>query len=164
MIVSNDGRGMTGDFEFNANDYPNIVPTLAAIGAYVNGRFRVVGGSITRLHKSPRIKAIVSELAKLGVAIEPLFQDGVYDGFEIRGNGEGYRGGIELSSWGDHRIFMSLFMASLRCEQPNYLEGYQDVVCSFPDFFEQFSNLGVGAEKDCDPLLETNPFRESAIA
>jgi 3-phosphoshikimate 1-carboxyvinyltransferase len=151
---------LAGDFEFNASDFPNIVPTLAAIGAHVKGTFRVVGGSITRLHKSPRIKAMVSELGKMGVDIKGLFKDGVYDGFEIHGGGEAYAGGVDLSSWGDHRIFMSLFIASLRSCRPNRLDGYRDVNCSFPDFFSQFEHLGarchevsMNAERDDEPSL-----------
>ncbi|MDK1290626.1 3-phosphoshikimate 1-carboxyvinyltransferase [Pseudoalteromonas umbrosa] len=139
-LINNQGT-LSGEFEFDASDYPNIVPTLAAIGAYVEGTFRVIGGSITRLHKSPRIKAMVSELQKMGVDIQPLFKDGVYDGFEIHGKAQ-YEGGLELSSWGDHRIFMSLFIASLRCKTANQLEGYADVICSFPDFFTEFERLG----------------------
>ncbi|WP_125778583.1 3-phosphoshikimate 1-carboxyvinyltransferase [Pseudoalteromonas rubra] len=142
LTLINNQTHLAGDFEFDASDYPNIVPTLAAIGAFVEGTFRVVGGSITRLHKSPRIKAMVSELQKLGVDITPLFKDGVYDGFEIHGKAS-YQGGLELSSWGDHRIFMSLFIASLRCERACLLEGYADVICSFPDFFKEFSAMGV---------------------
>ncbi|AJK47632.1 3-phosphoshikimate 1-carboxyvinyltransferase [Burkholderia plantarii] len=158
-LVNPHGRP-TGDFEFDASDFPNIVPTLAAVGAFVDGTFRVVGGSITRLHKSPRIKAMVSELGKLGVDIKGLFKDGVYDGFEIRGNGTAYAGGVDLSSWGDHRIFMSLFVASLRSRQPNRLDGYRDVNCSFPDFFSQFEQLGARShevtphpEQDDEPSL-----------
>jgi 3-phosphoshikimate 1-carboxyvinyltransferase len=147
LVLNNPHPVATGHFEFDASDYPNIVPTLAAIGSYVKGSFRVIGGSITRLHKSPRIKAMVNELASLGVNIKPLYKDGVYDGFEIHGNGEPYSGGATLSSWGDHRIFMSLFVASLRCRQPNLLDGYQDVSLSFPDFFEQFSLLGVSSRE-----------------
>jgi 3-phosphoshikimate 1-carboxyvinyltransferase len=143
LTLVNKHPQLSGDFEFDASDYPNIVPTLAAIGSFVKGRFRVVGGSITRLHKSPRIKAMVAELGKLGVDIKGLFKDGVYDGFEIHGTGAPYQGGVQLSSWGDHRIFMSLFVASLRCQRPNLLDGYRDVICSFPDFFEQFEHLGV---------------------
>jgi len=140
-LVNHRGQ-LEGDFEFDASDFPNIVPTLAAIGAHVKGRFRVVGGSITRLHKSPRIKAMVMELGKLGVDIKGLFKDGVYDGFEIHGRGEVYGGGADLSSWGDHRIFMSLFIASLRSRRANLLDGFRDVNCSFPDFFAQFEKLG----------------------
>jgi len=143
LTVTNPFEQLRGDVEFDARDFPNIVPTLAAIGAHVNGTFRVVGASITRLHKSSRVKAIVTELAKLGVNIHPLFKDSVYDGFEIRGHGEVYKGGVTLSSWHDHRIFMSLFIASLRSKQPNLIDGYRDVHCSFPDFFDQFKRLGV---------------------
>ena len=149
---------LAGDFEFDASDFPNIVPTLAAIGAFVKGRFRVVGGSITRLHKSPRIKAMVSELGRLGVDIKGLFKDGVYDGFEIHGDGADLPGGVELSSWGDHRIFMSLFVASLRCRHANLLDGYRDVNCSFPDFFALFEHLGVSCrEVDVNREHDTEP-------
>jgi len=143
LTIDNPSGALAGNFEFDASDYPNIVPTLAAIGMHVNGVFRVIGGAITRLHKSPRIQAMVTELGKFGVDIVPLMKDGVYDGFEIRGRGKRYRGGLVLSSWGDHRIFMSLFVASLKCDNSNLLDGHRDVICSFPDFFEQFGALGV---------------------
>jgi len=142
-ILTNPHPQISGNFTFDASDCPNIVPTLAAIGAHVAGTFRVTGGSITRLHKSPRIKAMVTELSKLGVPISPLYKGEVLDGFEILGQGGQYAGGQTLESWGDHRIFMSLFVASLRCRQTNRLKGHQDVVCSFADFREQFESLGV---------------------
>ena len=144
--IINNLAELKGEYHFDASDYPNIVPTLAAIGAYVQGEFKVTGGSITRLHKSPRIEAMVTELVKMGVAIEPLFKNGVYDGFVIRGE-PSYAGDAVLSAWGDHRIFMSLFVASLRCQQINELDGYQDVHCSFPDFFQEFERLGVSFEE-----------------
>ncbi|MDE9480553.1 3-phosphoshikimate 1-carboxyvinyltransferase [Xenorhabdus bovienii] len=138
----NKKKQLTGNYEFNVSDCPNIVPTLAALGIYVAGCFRVTGGSITRFHKSPRIEAMVNELLKLGVNVRPLFINDVYDGFEIYGDSS-YSGNCILSSWGDHRIFMSLFVASLRCQQANYIDGYEDVHCSFPDFFKEFEQLGI---------------------
>lgn len=149
MTIINNNRELRGDYEFDASDYPNIVPTLAVLGAFVQGTFRVTGGSITRHHKSPRIKAIIAELSKLKVDIKPLLKDGAYDGFEIHGR-SCYTGGLTLSSWGDHRIFMSLFVASLRCKQSNKLDGYLDVRCSFPDFFMEFASLGSRCEEVID--------------
>lgn len=142
--INNPEGSMKGDFEFNAVDFPNIVPTLAAIGSYVDGTFRVKGGSITRLHKAPRAKAMTTELAKLGVDIKEVFDGEKVDGFEIKG-AQSYSKGEYLSSWGDHRIFMSLFLASLRVKDTCYLSGHRDVDCSFPDFLEQFSNNSVDA-------------------
>ena len=147
VTLTNRNAQLCGDFSFDASDSPNIVPTLAAIGAHVRGSFRVTGGSITRLHKSPRILAMITELSKLGVSIEPIYKGEVIDGFQIYGDGLGYPGGKVLDSWGDHRIFMSLFVATLRCHQANRLEGYRDVICSFADFREQFTALGVDSHE-----------------
>ncbi|HFF8535896.1 TPA: hypothetical protein ACGEYG_005646 [Klebsiella quasipneumoniae] len=96
-----------------------------------------------------------SELSKLGVNITPLYKNDIYDGFDIQGAAN-YNGDCSLSSWGDHRIFMSLFVASLRCKQANRLDGYEDVHCSFPDFFKEFQQLGVRFE-------EKIPQKEEAI-
>lgn len=140
--IHNRTGGLRGSYEFDVSNAPNIVPTLAAIGAFVEGRFRVVGGSITNYHKSPRILAMVAELRKVGVRIEPVYRDGRADGFEVRGRAT-YEGGAELSSWSDHRNFMSLFLASLRMRRPNRIDGADSVVLSFPGFFGELEQLGV---------------------
>ncbi|MFT3803420.1 MAG: 3-phosphoshikimate 1-carboxyvinyltransferase [Burkholderiaceae bacterium] len=141
LHVWNKGDGMRGDHIFDVSDSPNIVPTLAALGSFVDGSFTVTGGSITRLHKSPRIQAMVTELRKLGVDITPTERGGVVDGFCIRGDGRPLYGGIELDGWSDHRIVMSLHMISGRCLQRNTLRGEDSVDSSFPGFFEAFEAL-----------------------
>jgi 3-phosphoshikimate 1-carboxyvinyltransferase len=142
LVVDNPSGRPRGDVEVDAHDCPNIVPTLAAIGAYVDGRLRVVGGRLTRLHKAPRVEAMVTELSAAGVDIESVHRDGVCDGFEVRGR-PWYPGGRMFSSWGDHRIVMSLFVAGLRMRSANLLSGAEGVSLSFPDFFAQFARAGV---------------------
>jgi 3-phosphoshikimate 1-carboxyvinyltransferase len=142
LTVDNPDGALRGDFEIDASDCPNIVPTLAAIGAYVQGRLRVVGGRVTRFHKASRIEAIASELAAAGVDIAVLWDRGVCDGFEVRGAAT-YPGSRKFSSWGDHRIFMSLFVASLRMRSPCLFSGFEDVRLSFPEFFAEFAKAGV---------------------
>jgi len=137
LTVVNGGHDvLRGDFRFAAEDYPNIIPTLATLGAFVDGTFTVTGGSLTRLHKSPRILAMVTELRKLGVDIDPIYEGEVIDGFVVRGDGPVPDGGAELSSWGDHRIFMSLYIAGLKCRRANALPGAESVALSFPGFFD----------------------------
>ncbi|WP_133678319.1 3-phosphoshikimate 1-carboxyvinyltransferase [Paludibacterium purpuratum] len=140
LRLTNPNRELVGDYHFDVSNCPNIIPTLAALGAFVNGEFKVTGGSITRLHKSNRIKAMVSELKRLQVNIETIYRDDIEDGFVIKGKSS-HLGGETLSSWGDHRVFMSLFVASLKMEKPNLIDGFRDVICSFPDFFKQVENL-----------------------
>jgi 3-phosphoshikimate 1-carboxyvinyltransferase len=142
MTIDNPPGSLRGHFEVDVRDCPNIVPTLAALGAYVEGSLRVTGGRLTRFHKASRIEAMTVELARAGVDIEVLHDDGVCDGFEVRG-ARTYPGGVALSSWGDHRIFMSLFVAGLRMESANWFSGFEDVRLSFPTFMDEFARAGV---------------------
>jgi len=142
LTVDNPPGSLRGDFEVDVRDCPNIVPTLAALGAYVQGSLRVTGGRLTRFHKASRIEAMAAELTHAGVDIEVLYDDGVCDGFEVRG-ARTYPGGVTLSSWGDHRIFMSLFVAGLRMQSANRFSGFEDVRLSFPTFLEEFATAGV---------------------
>lgn len=131
-----------GNFHFNVRNSPNILPTLAAIGAFVDGSLSIVGGSVTNHHKSPRIRAMLEELSKLGVTVSPLYaENGELDGLKLQGKPT-YDGGCELSSWGDHRIFLSLFVVSLRTCKGNQIEGYDGIKNSFPNFLEQVTAFG----------------------
>lgn len=142
LIIDNPPGSLRGHFVVDARDCPNIVPTLAAIGAYVDGSLRVIGGRVTRFHKASRIEAMVTELSRAGVDIEVIYDHGVCDGFEVRG-APTYPGGQTFSSWGDHRIFMSLFVAGLRMKSANLFSGFDDVSLSFPEFFSEFARVGV---------------------
>lgn len=143
MSVDSTGIDFDGQFEFDVSNGPNIIPTLVALSLFVTGRFAITGGSVTRFHKSSRIEAMVEEARKLGADITITRAPGGHvDGFVTRGRAR-YEGGVTLSSHGDHRNFMSLFVAALRCDKPCNLDGYEDIVCSFPDFIDQFTRLGV---------------------
>jgi 3-phosphoshikimate 1-carboxyvinyltransferase len=139
-----DATALSGpvDAHFDLRDCPNILPTVAAIGATVPGRVRITGAQLTQNHKSPRIEAMATELAKAGVTISVLTKaDGTIDGLEIHGR-EGYRGHVVFSSHGDHRIFMSLALFALSCEQACMFSA-DDTSDSFPDFL---TVLGFGGQ------------------
>jgi len=144
VTIANPTGRLVGDFQVNVIDGPNIVPTLAAIGAFVEGSLTVTGGALTRLHKSDRIDAMVTELRRLGVDIAPLERYGRVDGFTVRGRRD-YEGGVELTDHGDHRNFMSLYVASLRCRRGNRIRGQLDVAQSYPDFLRAFEAGGYPA-------------------
>lgn len=146
LNIRNDKGELRGDYHFDVSDCPNIVPTLATLGSFVEGRFRVTGASIVRFHKSPRIDAMIGELRKLGVQIVPVMSGRVVDGFEVRGRAS-YRGGASFSSWRDHRVFMSLFLTALRTREPSTIDGYNEVENSFPGFLEQFATYGIRCEQ-----------------
>ena len=143
LLVSSSRAKLNGRYEIDVSNGPNIIPTLVALSMFVEGEFRVVGGSVTRLHKSSRIESMAAEVAKLGADIKLVWNaQGDIDGFVTRGKAD-YEGGEILTSCGDHRNFMSLFVASLKFRKASHIDGFQAVICSFPAFLTQFEALGV---------------------
>lgn len=145
LTVENRRESFSGEYEFDVSDCPNIVPTLAALGSFVESRFRVIGASITRFYKSQRVDAIVTQLRKMEVDINPVMKGSVVDGFEIHGR-HTYEGWKMLSSWFDHRVFMSLVITSLHTQQGNAVEGLQGVDEYSPGILSQFSHNGADLE------------------
>ena len=98
---------------FDLSDSPNIPPTVAAMAATIPGRVRLTGSRLTQFHKSGRIEAMATELAKADIGVSLLHDaEGAVDGLEVLGAGS-RRGGVEFSTYDDHRIFMSLVVLSL---------------------------------------------------
>jgi 3-phosphoshikimate 1-carboxyvinyltransferase len=54
---------------------------------------------------------------------------------------DSFTGGI-VDSWNDHRIAMSMAVASIKCQQPLIVQGAEAVAKSYPNFWEDFAALG----------------------
>ena len=106
------------------------LPLLAVAASQARGRTVVTGAAELRVKETDRIAAVTNELRKLGVSIEPF-----PDGFAVKGPSN-IRGGT-VDSHGDHRIAMSLRIASLLTEEPVEILNYESVAVSFPDFEER---------------------------
>ncbi len=114
---------------------PDLVPIVAVLGALSKGTTEIINGARVRFKESDRLKAITTELNKIGANIEEREA-----GLIIRGV-EAFKGGI-VNSWNDHRIAMALAIASMRCTEPLIIEGAQSVNKSYPNFWKDFIKLG----------------------
>ena len=108
------------------------MPILAVAAACAEGPSTVRDAAELRVKESDRIRAIASELGKMGVAIEERS-----DGFHVAGRPSGagapFRG-ARVSSWGDHRLAMALVIAGLLADGPTVVEGIDCIATSYPDF------------------------------
>jgi 3-phosphoshikimate 1-carboxyvinyltransferase len=84
--------------------------------------------------ETDRIQAMVQELTKLGVNIQ-----GTPDGFIIEGKAS-IQGAI-CTSFGDHRVAMSLAIASLTGNSPTTIEESSCIDTSFPGFHGKLLEL-----------------------
>jgi 3-phosphoshikimate 1-carboxyvinyltransferase len=98
------------------------------------GKSEIVNAGRWRLKESDRLRAMASELTKLGARIE----EGE-DSLTIEGS-PSLKGG-RVDAWGDHRIAMSMALAAIRCENPVELSGWQSVNKSYPGFWHDYERV-----------------------
>ncbi|MEW6443293.1 MAG: 3-phosphoshikimate 1-carboxyvinyltransferase [bacterium] len=110
------------------------VPVLCIAAALADGVTRITGAAELRVKESDRIAAMAENLEAMGVPVQQQ-----PDGLEIRG-----RARIPVfhgSSWGDHRVALSLMVAAMAAEGPCRVSGASCVSVSFPDFLARLTPL-----------------------
>ena len=115
---------------------PDIIPVLSVVAALAKGKTKIINASRLRIKECDRLKAVQTELTKLGAKITETD-----DGLIIEGIDE-FEGGVTVWSWKDHRIAMSLAIAATRCKQPIIIKDYECIAKSYPRFFDDFKMLG----------------------
>lgn len=119
----------------DASQIPDIIPILSVAAAVARGETKIIHASRLRIKESDRLHAMYDCLSKIGAEVTEL-----EDGLIIRGK-PSLTGG-RVSSFGDHRIAMSMAVASLVCKQPVEIEQPLCVSKSYPDFYRAFQSLG----------------------
>lgn len=112
-------------------------PILCIAATQAEGVTTISGAGELRVKESDRIKAMATELRKLGVEVEEY-----PDGLAIKGKAD--LKGCELESYGDHRIAMSLAIAGLLAKGATYINKASCVDISFPGFFGELRRLANG--------------------
>ena len=120
----------------DASQCPDIIPVLAVVAALSEGRTEIINAGRLRIKECDRLNAVTLELNKLGAKIEEKPEGLIIDGVKE------FKGGVNVWSHKDHRIAMSLAIASIKCKEPIILEDYECVSKSYPHFFEDFKMLG----------------------
>jgi 3-phosphoshikimate 1-carboxyvinyltransferase len=112
---------------------PDMVPTLAAIALFAQGRTTLRNVSHLRHKESDRLWAIACEWGRLGAWVDELS-----DGIIIRG-GERLSGTV-VDPHDDHRLAMSLAVVGLRVPKIR-IKNERCVSKSFPQFWELWDRL-----------------------
>lgn len=111
------------------------LPIIAVLATQADGETIVKDAQDLRNKESDRIKAVVTELSKIGANITET-----PDGFIIQGKTQ-LQGGAEVECYHDHRLAMSLYIAGLICENEILINGFEWVNISFPTFEQLMMSL-----------------------
>lgn len=92
---------------------PDQVPTLAALAPFARGETRIDNVPHLRIKESDRLLAMATELRRLGAEVEELDDGLVVAGVWADGVPANLPE-VEVETWDDHRIAMSLALVGLR--------------------------------------------------
>lgn len=121
---------------------PDLVPTIAVLAAFADGRTRISNVAHLRIKETDRIKAPANALRSIGVVVEER-----EDGLIINGLGSSVHlnlQGMRFVTSNDHRMAMSQALFALRStdvrapEMFRLMDDPQVVSKSFPNFWKTF--------------------------
>lgn len=121
--------------EIDAGNIPDLVPVLSVLALSKKGVTVIRNAGRLRLKESDRLNAVETSLNAFGGDVR-------VEGDSLIINGKGRIKGGRASGFSDHRIIMSLAIASLLAEGDCIIEGAESVKKSYPNFFDEFNRLG----------------------
>ena len=131
VLVEKSLKPATIDF----SQSPDLGPALTVLASLIPGESNFINAKRLRIKECDRITCMKEEIEKLGGNIKEL-----PDGMIINGVNR-FHGGV-CNSHNDHRVVMSLAMATLMMDGDLVIENCEAINKSFPHFFKLFESLG----------------------
>ena len=128
-------KSCLGSFKADCKDIPDLVPILAVLGCFGNDTSEIYNAQRLRIKESDRLQSVSDMLNKLGGNVT-VKEDGL-----VIEPVRTLHGGV-VDSCGDHRIAMCAAIAALRADGDVIIQGAESVEKSYPNFFEDYNNLG----------------------
>jgi 3-phosphoshikimate 1-carboxyvinyltransferase len=110
------------------------IPVLAVLGAASERGLTVRDASELRIKETDRIRTVVDNLRRMGVAAEEL-----PDGMAIPGRQKFHA--AQFDSFGDHRIAMAFAVGALAADGESVVEGAEAASVSFPEFWDTLAGI-----------------------
>ena len=126
--------------EVDVGDTPDLLPTIAVLGAVADGTTSIVNCEHVRYKETDRVSAMANELSALGAVVGEQ-----RDVLTVHGGESSLTGGT-VAGHDDHRIIMALSLVGL-VAGPVTIEGSDHVDVSFPGYFETLQSLGVNVRE-----------------
>ncbi len=129
--------------EVGGTEIPNLIdelPLVAVLGMLAKGQTVIRDAAELRVKESDRIAVMAENLRALGGTVDEQ-PDGMVVTGPCRVHPE-----RSVRSYGDHRIAMSMSILALFADEPVCIGGVACVDTSYPEFWDQLSNLGVNVE------------------
>lgn len=131
------GKPLKG-IKIDANDIPDMVPTLAVVGTCADGETEIYNVAHARIKETDRIHSMTQGLTKMGATVTEK-----PDGLIIK---KSALKGIDVHGFEDHRTVMSLALAGLLAEGETTIDTAESINKTFPAFVERMNDIDAKIE------------------
>ncbi len=128
-------KSLTHGIDIDVSQCPDIAPILSVLAALSKGKTKILNASRLKMKESNRLLSTYETLIKLGVKVE------MGEDYLIIEGQTSFQGGV-FDSYQDHRIVMSIAIASSKAETPIMIQHAEAINKSYPSFFIDLENLG----------------------
>ena len=119
----------------NANILKDLVPILAVLGSFLEGKSYIRNAARLRIKECDRLHAMAVSLNACGGRVTELEDELIIEGVKALSGGE-------VPDFNDHRIPMAMSIAAMKSDKPVIIRGAQSVAKSYPDYWEVYRSLG----------------------
>lgn len=136
-LIIRGGKQLKG-LKIDANDIPDLVPTLAVIGTQATGKTEIHNVRQARIKETDRIHSMTEGLTRLGAKVDE-YEDGltVYQSKLM---------GAKVKGYGDHRTVMALSLAGMFADDLTLIEDAEAINKTYPTYIETMRSLGAKME------------------
>ena len=124
-------------FDIEGEIIPRLVdeiPILSVAACFCNGVSKIKGASELRIKETDRLAVMARQLKRMGARV-----DEHHDGLTIYGGND--LKGCDLDSEEDHRVAMSLAIASIMANSNSTLRRSEAAAISYQDFWNDLQRL-----------------------
>ncbi len=136
-LIIQGGKKLKG-IKVDANDIPDLLPTLAVIGTQAIGKIEIHNVRQARIKETDRIHSMTDGLTRLGAKIDE-YEDGltVYQSKLL---------GTKVKGYGDHRTVMALSLAGMLADGSTIIEDAEAINKTYPAYIKTMQSIGAKME------------------
>ena len=135
--------------DIDCSQIPDLVPALAVMAAYSNGKSRFRNVERLRMKECDRIGAIEKMFSAVDVQVD-ITSDGKKEDMTVTGKGaeNPVSHVIEADSFNDHRIAMAASALAFIEKMPVVIKDAMSVNKSYPGFFDLVKGMGIAVSEE----------------
>lgn len=134
VIGGSELRGLSID----ANDIPDLLPTLAVLGTQAQGRTEIKNVAHARIKETDRIHAMTTGLRRMGAHVEEQADGLVIYQSDLRG--------ATINGFGDHRTVMAMTLAGMLATGETRISDAGAIAKTYPNYISDLCTLGADVE------------------